>query len=150
MNDAEYDKARARLLGLLDKWLTPLGLRWWRITLEYAREGIPRAPGDDRTETVLFDVKADWKYLHALIRASMPDVAEMDTEDAERLEWAFVHELAHILINECRQMDAKDWLAHEERVASTLASAFLWTWKDARERYEVPVEPGTAYGMLVS
>lgn len=145
MDDASYAAAKARLVRLLEKWASPLGLgTGWRITVHYEREGIrPDDAQAERGERALFEVNTRWQYLTASIKASMPDVAETCAED---VEWAFVHELTHILINECRYMDQKDWLAHEERVCSTLANAFLGTYTRCRERYEVPMEPGVAYG----
>jgi hypothetical protein len=40
------------------------------------------------------------------------------------LERAFVHELMHIFLKETRET-GRDWLDHEERVASVLTKAFL-------------------------
>ena len=145
LDDAAYAKTKAQLEALAHKWATPLGLgTGWRLALRFEREGIRADDAQDkRGERALFEVHADWRYLHASIKASMPDLAETHADD---IEWAFVHELAHILVNECRHMDQKDWLAHEERVCSQLANAFLGVHTQTRERYAVPVEPGVAYG----
>ena len=52
------------------------------------------------------------------------DVEQVVEQTDDELEWAFVHELAHVFLNEMRQED--DAAAHEERCASQLADAFIW------------------------
>jgi hypothetical protein len=59
----------------------------------------------------------------------MPRVLELSDEDLER---CVVHELVHVFLNEARE-NGEDWLDHEERVASTLAQAFIWLRDHARE-----------------
>ena len=121
MNDQEFEAQRQRILALIDKWVTPLGLRWWRLGFVYYREGLPR-PDDDPEGVTLFYVTSRWRYLTAHIKVNIPAIADLD--DA-RLEWGFVHEMCHVLVNETRE-NGGDWLDHEERVCSTLANAFIW------------------------
>lgn len=123
MNDAEFEAQKGRLRELAQRWAKPLGLGWWEITHEYARDGYepPKEPADGAKSVA--HCKPDWRYAHALIVWNMAAVA--DTED-EELEYIFVHELMHIFLHEMRWYDHEHGLDHEERVATTLAKAFLW------------------------
>lgn len=120
MNDAEFATQKARITDLSDWWVPKLGLAWWDINLAYARDDF-EVDGEPAPNTVAC-TSANWRYGHATITWNMPRVAEQSDQD---LEMQFVHELQHIFLNEARE-DGKDWLDHEERVASTYAKAFLW------------------------
>lgn len=121
MNDAEYRKEKARVEKLLKGWTNDLGLRWWRLKLTYFRAELPPYEGETRAETspAAMDCKADWRYTRATIRVNLLATADMNDDD---LEWAVVHECSHVFLNEMRD----GGIEHEERVASTLASAFIW------------------------
>ena len=127
MTDAEYEAQLGRIRALTDAWIAPLGLKWWRVNMEYVRDsGEYKLDGKASPDGVA-NTHADYRYLHATITWNIPRVAE---QDEERLEWIFVHECCHILIQETRGPEGdgfNDWLSHEERVCSTLASAFIWT-----------------------
>ena len=134
MNDAEYETQKARLLALLEAWVKPIGLGWWRVTLSYDRTGEDfadsiRKEGGFRSQSVA-RCYPEWRYGIATIVWNMPEVAHLDDEE---LESTFVHELMHIFLHETRQSEDGDWLAHEERVATTLAKGFLWIRDAARE-----------------
>lgn len=127
MTDAEYEVQQARLLALADKWVKPLGLGWWDLDFAYARDDYepPDSLSPKERDRSLAYCNVDWRYGHATITWNMPRVAE---QTDEKLERAFVHELAHIFLNEmrwARDGDA-DHLDHEERVATTLTKAILW------------------------
>lgn len=134
MTDKEFAKEKARIERLADKWLQPLGLPWWSVKIEYSRETIDRRT-DGRC--CVAQTMVDWHYLQATITFDMQAVADETDEDLERY---FVHECCHILINEMRewapeQLEAEkaaDAIKHEERVVTTLASAFIWTDEAAR------------------
>ena len=126
MNDAEYEAQKERVQALFSKWVKPLGLGWWTITTEWDRQfknSEPKStPYGKNEKNCPMDCSASWKYGTALIVCYLPAITTLtDTE----LEWAVVHELMHIMVNECR-VGGDDWLDHEERVCSTLAKAFLW------------------------
>jgi len=122
MDDAEFERQKARLLHLVDRWIEPLGLRWWRIDVVYCRDEfeVDGAPARD----TMASCKANWRYLQATVTWNMPRVR--DEDDDEVLERSFVHECMHVFLNEMRETNNDDWLSHEERVASMLTSAFLW------------------------
>jgi len=111
-----------KLRQYIDKWLKPLGLLWWKITIVYLDDPKELAQKefyrDD--ETVLARTYSDWRYGTATIYFNMPAFDGMD--DAE-VENTVVHELAHILVNEMREGE----MHHEERVVTGLTKAFLWT-----------------------
>jgi hypothetical protein len=131
MNDTEYAEQKARLLALADWWIPKVGLGWWNIDMLYSRDSF-EVHGEPAPST-LAKTSANWRYGHACIEWNMVRVTEQSDFD---LEMAFVHELQHVFLNEARE-NGKDWLDHEERVASTYAKAFLWL-RDALS--EKPVE----------
>ena len=120
MNDAEFEAQKVRIKALIEKWHAPVGLRWWTVTHQYvvAAEDMPEDAGTE----VLAKATVRWQYLRAEIVWNMRNVEDCDDD---YLEKAFVHECMHVLLNEMRSHT--DDLLHEERVASSLANAFLWT-----------------------
>lgn len=67
MNDAECEAQKERPRILADPWIKPLGLGWWEITQEYARDESkpPREPGERSTS--IANCEADWRSAHATI-----------------------------------------------------------------------------------
>jgi hypothetical protein len=108
----------ARVCALASKWLKPLGLLWWRkIELQYASDR-EHFRGDDESEAIMITT-ANWEYLEAVIEVNLPYVAELDDK---MLEYDFVHEAVHILIEEITNKNK----GSVERVTTNLARAFLW------------------------
>lgn len=122
MTDAEYQAQKDRVKALIERWVKPIGLGWWRIDFNWSRER--KEPADDSPSATrcVMECHALWKYRKATITCYVPAVEEI--EDDEYLEWIFIHELMHIFVNEIREPE--DWMSHEERVCSELASAFQW------------------------
>jgi hypothetical protein len=128
VTDAEFEVQKERIEKLIDKWVTPLGLRWWHIDFVYCM-GLPNS--DEKEAFTVFEVTSRWYYMESEIRVNMlrlPGIKDDNLEDA------FVHELSHILVNETRA-DGKDWLKHEERVCTALAKAFIWTRSAGQDDY---------------
>ena len=119
MTDAEYRREKARVEKLLKAWTYDLGLRWWKLKFHYFREPLPPYEGEGSSADAAMDCRADWRYTRAGIRVNLLATKELSDDD---LEWAVVHECMHVFLHEMRE----GGLEHEERVASTLASAFLW------------------------
>ena len=117
-------KFRCQLL--LEQWIRILGLGYWDIVVEYV-EGYSKA-----RQNLLAMVETHWEYQSAYITVYLSQVAYRSDEE---LEHDLVHELCHVLVNEMREEDLDD--KHEERVATSLASAFLWTWKAGAGKLEV-------------
>ena len=130
LTDAEFEEQRQRILALIDRWQTCLGLRWWKVTHTYER-GEYHSNGSYAPEVVA-NTAVMWEYLHATVTWNMTKVADQDADD---LEYAFVHECMHVLVHEMRvwrpngeppiinEMERE----HEERVCTQLAKAFIWT-----------------------
>ena len=139
MNDQEFEATRDRLLAVLERWRSPLGLNWWRLTYEYDRTGqdlrLPESGPSTIKTFVAAETSPDWKYLHATIVFNMPKLQEADDE---YLEYTVVHELMHVLLHETREGRSEDGWLHEERVATTLAHAFLWTRQAGAEEEAKP------------
>jgi hypothetical protein len=142
MNDADFDKQKSRIEKLIEEWLRPIGLGWWRIDFIYQRAGLPQS--DEQKELgscTVFEVAADWRYLNATIWANMPEIAKLDDE---RLEICFVHELQHIFVNELRadvpEPVVRQMADHEERVCQTLALAFIWVRNHTREHAQAQIK----------
>ncbi len=128
MNDEAYEQLKARLQELIAKWHATLGLKDWQVDYVYCRDGLPRddGPQSDTARTVLARARVSWQYLDAGISFDMPRLAEVAPE---KLEWIFVHECMHVVVNEMRWQDAdNDNLDHEERVATLLARSFIWAY----------------------
>lgn len=147
MDDAEFKRQKSRLLALSDKWVRPLGLAWWDIAYEYARDDYEAPPNASSPDASLAKCAANWRYGHACITWNMPRVREIQDVELER---CFVHELMHIFLSETRE-NGEDWLDHEERVASTLTKAFLWLRDSLTEQQPEPViSEETARGFTVA
>ena len=131
MNDSQFEEQKTRIVALEQRWIETLGLRAWDIDTEYVR-GDFTSDGDPAPH-VLATSKVDARYMHARVSWNMHKLtAETDRE----LEYAFLHEFMHIFVNEMRPsrlqtpedhaLESEDrW--HEERVATMLGWAFLWT-----------------------
>ncbi len=122
MTDAEFKAQKARLQALRKRWHNCLGLRWWTVTHDYRREALV-VNGVMSAETAA-SCKADWRYLQATVSWNLALVVDQSDEGLESI---FVHEMMHILLDEMRYFNEDNGMKHEERVATTLAQAFLWT-----------------------
>ena len=65
----------------------------------------------------------EWKYLTARV-TFYPKAMRHLTE--REIEWAVIHELMHVFLNEMRVMSTETGQDHEERVATQLQKAFWW------------------------
>lgn len=129
MTDAEYEKQRARVKEIADRWIKPIGLGWWHIDVEYHRDLLDTTEENRANNwSPTFRVPVKWEYANAIIHCSLPMVEGLDDYD---LELSFVHELMHIFINEMREPDPDG--KHEERVATTLAKGFIWIRDHVKE-----------------
>lgn len=125
MNDADFEAQKARIQKLLDLWLTPLGLRWWSITVIYDRDLEPSSQTveTDSNSCVYMHVTTHWEYIFATVTVYVHAIQDVDDDELERM---FLHEMAHIMLSAMRY----DGAHMEERTASELARAFQWI-KDA-------------------
>lgn len=129
MNDSEYEALKARIDAIAKRWRRPMGLGFWDVQYAFVRDGFESdgKPAPDAAATC----KADWRYLRATLSFNMLRLSSMDDGEIEQV---IVHEFMHIFLNETRALrpddqltaERDDWLAHEERMASQLANAFIW------------------------
>jgi len=117
-------EANDRARKFFDKWIKPLWLNWWNIHISYYDDEDAfeaDCPGEhDGIRRGLMFCYADWQYSRATIGVNLEAAALIDDEE---LESAVVHELCHVLVNEMQRYDYDP--AHEERVVSNLARAFV-------------------------
>lgn len=133
MNDKEYEKQKKRVTKLWNKWRSPLGIGWWRVTVIYSRDkstgSTLYAPPDvDGSFECVFDVRSDYYYKTATITAYLPVVKDLKDELLER---SFIHELMHIQL---KAMQHKDTAKEEELVATSLADAILWVVEATKKK----------------
>jgi len=128
MKKRDYKRQRKRVQGIIDQWITPLGLRWWKIDVCYygKRKQFRKRGGK---ETVL-RVVSDWRYRWAYIDVNLQMVASR--EDWE-LENDIVHELTHLFLGEI-PIKGRHGYDHMERTCSSLTSAFIWVRDAGKEK----------------
>ncbi len=124
-----FKKHRARCRRYFDWWIPRLGLSVWSIDVLYQRGSDYRREHDASANSAMITY-VSWKYLDASIYVNVPRVRHMSDDELER---AVVHELAHVLVNELAIGGRSDNADHEERVVSSLARAFTWVRKAARD-----------------
>ena len=122
MNDKAYNEHKARIQKLLTRWVTPMGLNWFKVDVtwdrSYAKDG----------SAAITDM-SNWKYRDFGITFYMPTCADMNDEELEKL---VVHELCHVLLAPIScNMEGTDDNDHYRRDIMELnteivASAFLW------------------------
>ena len=125
-----FNRQKERIRKLALKWLNTLGLRHWNIDLRYYAEIVESGP-ESANRSLFAECFASWKYMDVQVRFNLACAIDMSDEQLERL---FIHELMHVLLSEMHQDEPKAQ-EHEERTATVLANAFMWT-------YELGVEDG--------
>ncbi len=112
-----------------EKWLNPLGLQWWDITIVYYSEpqDILEYFQHEGSVVVPFTNTTHWEYGTSVIRVN---VHALETMEDNEIETGVVHELVHTLVNEMRENE----MHHEERVVTGLTKAFLWVSEGVGEK----------------
>lgn len=126
LHGKEREDQKRRVQKLHKKWVRPIGLAWWNIQIVF----YDLATGDESTDStdVAMACEVDWRYMMATIRVNLDCI---ETMSDDKLEKTFVHELMHIFLGELRG-DTKEDHDHEERVATQLASSFIWAVKNVK------------------
>jgi hypothetical protein len=125
---AAWRKEKARIKRFIYKWVTPLGLGWWKVDIEWL-DGPPETPHEGFDKAA--DCRAQWPYRKATVRFWLNATMDMDDEDLEEM---VVHELCHILVNQMRE----EGIVHEEAVVTALSKAFIWTYSAGRKTLARP------------
>ena len=137
MTDKEFAHHKKRIKDLLDIWCFRLGLRWWHIVAEYARDSSEYAAMGSEVDGSTARTRVMWEYLSATVSFDVSLIAE---HNDEQLEYIVLHELSHILVAEmrdCMRCDCggdKFDIKHEERVVTMIGKAFQWTRMDIEKR----------------
>lgn len=125
------DRAKRLIEKTLITWKSLMGLAPWRISTHYYRD-LKDAPKEYRQTKkqrgARMWMQVDYEYLRASMNVMLPACLEVDEDE---LKENVRHELAHAVVNEMRQWRAGPvvhCMEHEERVVSTLAPAFEWTY----------------------
>lgn len=126
MTDREYRRQKKRLERLVRKWVRPIGLGWFRVRVNYWRDGI-EAEREASGFVAVAQTRGHWEYLDFTIDWDMREVAGVDDDE---LEYMFVHELAHVLIAEAVDGEGGK---HIERTATLVAKALIWA-REAGQR----------------
>ena len=119
---SKVERARALVESSLKKWLKPLGLLWWDLTVCFYDDHNDIAQvfkTDADSTTVVAKTYVSWQYGTANVHFNLIALVGMTADKVERI---VVHELVHILINEMNEQEQH----HEERVVTGLTKAFLW------------------------
>lgn len=140
LTDKEYEAVDRRVKALVHKWVKPLGLGWWRVTVSVVRHpsempetgNIQR--GDPQWQCVM-STHVSWAYRDG--KVSVNAEAAHDADD-ERLEAYFLHELGHVFVNEMRSIATNDglrdgWIEHEEHVVTSIGQALGWAYRAGRD-----------------
>jgi hypothetical protein len=131
LTDKQLKSQQKRVLKLVERWRKPLGLFLWRI-LVACEDGESVEASGDAEVTTYFSVVSNWRYCQAEITAWLPSIATLPDDLVEEY---LVHELCHVLVNEMRPPDGQSEAdrAHEERVVTQLAGAFVRTRRQGQK-----------------
>lgn len=102
-------------------WVKWLGLGYWDISFQFG-EGKPEGK---YSEYLVGLSEPIWQYQTATITFYPKNMKHMTADEIEKL---VVHELMHVFLNEMRE----EGIDHEERVATMLSKAFIWTREAVR------------------
>ena len=132
MTDAEFAVVKARIERLIARWVKTIGLGWWTVKFRYDRSYKTGEDADTAASTAA-DTTTSWEYLLAHVTFYLPVIEQMPDDELEEL---FVHECCHILTAELGVEENELQRPHRERVATTLARAFIWCREAGEEKAE--------------
>lgn len=140
MNDAEYNRLKEELDGLVDLWKERLKLAYWRISCCYYRSpsafeaGAP--PDVGQAASACCDAK--WQYFDACLHFNVERIFAANDSHEDREE-IVVHELCHCVLDELYKSAASadgntafekaEWSAHNERVTSHMTHVILSAYR---------------------
>lgn len=109
------------LRRIVKKWVTPMGLNWWDLDINYIYGDGP-AQGKGRSGVA--STRVNWEYKLATIDFYM---ANLIGRNLEQLEETVVHEMVHIPLS-IMQMDIndEDYQKLVELTVTLITEAILW------------------------
>ena len=119
MTDADVEIYRTLITNLARKWIPLLQLESWKIEFILTRSHLREKDGGMGWPTMA-ETSSHYAYKQAAIEWFLP---ALEDEDDDSIEQSFVHELAHIVLEEMHYWTLDH--THEESVATHLARAFL-------------------------
>ena len=99
-------------------WINNSGLAYGHIDLVFKDHFFSQDESENRRAYAY--CTTDWKYQESNIAFSLEAMKDCPVDQIEAI---VVHELMHIFLNEMRA----GGIEHEERVATSLQKAFMWT-----------------------
>lgn len=97
-------------------WVHFMGLGYWDIAAVMKTEKLKKKGGG----IICGRTWVEWKYCTAYIEFYINNMAGFSEQKVEEV---VVHELTHVLLNEMQ----KKGIDHEERVATMMRKAMIWT-----------------------
>ncbi len=106
----------------IEKWCQKTWAGWWKIDVVFygANEFLNKEEDAGIFTTAI--CHTNWQYMEAKINVNSDVLEGLSNDD---IEYAAVHELMHVFLNEMRY----EGIDHEERVATMLARSFLLAGK---------------------
>jgi len=134
VTDKEFDSTISRVRKIINRWITPCGLRTWQnVDFQYHRNMAEMADSSnqmlsEKERNVAGRAVVDWDYRRATIHLNMDILSRSTDED---VDYIIRHEICHLLVNEMREWsmyekDVTSCIQHEERVVTDLAMVLGW------------------------
>lgn len=124
MTDREFKTQRARVSKAWEKWFTPIGMGWWQVDRQSAREREEDEPATAAMTTT------NWQYRTASVTFYLPACADLNDD---QLEEVVVHEMVHILCGPIQDMSDDSRREITEHTVTTIARAIIWA-REAGEK----------------
>mgnify|MGYP001091125886 CR=1 FL=1 len=140
MNDREYAAQKKRVMALIRKWRSILGLNGDRIHFTWHRTPCPESPS-----TVMW-VKANWQYRNHYMDIYLTEVLELPDDE---LEETVVHEFVHLLIHPATgDSDGKSPAEVEKMEFATTSVAYAIIWAYQAGKNEAKRKPAPRIGIV--
>jgi predicted SprT family Zn-dependent metalloprotease len=132
MNNKQYKTIHNKIDAQIREWKSLLWLGMWTININYITkiDQIKKYfPKKSDGSIVLARTYSSWQYMTADIDINVPQWENLSDDEIRDY---VVHELCHVLLDEMHNCD-KDPM-HEERVATMLQTAFVWTYDNKNSK----------------
>lgn len=139
LTDKEFNSGRKRIRAVIRKF-NSIGIGWWHLDVGFARsvDEMPETGNKQHNDgrwLCAATTSVAWEYRDAKITFNVEAVKDADDETLEK---RFLHEYAHMLVNEMRSIAKPDsltdnWIEHEEHVCTSLANTLHWTYLAGRD-----------------